>query len=194
MNICLYLIVNIPTIMYRAFEKAVQSLKLAHLFKENPYSSDSTSSTWVHSSNENEQKVTALRVHTGPHQQKQGISVMTPTSRARQALSMLGCIDYNTTRFAQVVAHNDLRKFMYSGRASWAYNRWIDMPLVDPFLVKALTIKYRLHPLAVENLLDTAQVSPFFCCISEAHLCLFMRPLPQMVIQLFVSNEVFRYA
>lgn len=64
----------------------------------------------------------------------------------------LTCIDYGPE---QVVAREvtDLEDFIIHNRPDWATVRWINVDgLSDPGIVRALAIKYDLHPLAIEDL------------------------------------------
>jgi magnesium transporter len=65
------------------------------------------------------------------------------------------CIDYGPNQ-AQVLDVTDLPAFMAEHRPEWATVRWINVDgLTDMAVVKGLAEKYRLHPLAVEDLLNT---------------------------------------
>jgi Mg2+ and Co2+ transporter CorA len=63
-------------------------------------------------------------------------------------------IDYSIGR---VVHRNptplDFTDFLYGPRPDWASNRWIDVSAPCPLVIKGLAIKYRLHPLSLEDAL-----------------------------------------
>jgi magnesium transporter len=67
------------------------------------------------------------------------------------------CIDYSADncQFQEVM---DLRDFISSHRPDWSVVRWINIDgLSDMNVIQAFASKYELHPLAVEDLLLTAQ-------------------------------------
>ena len=67
------------------------------------------------------------------------------------------CIDYCADR-AQVRRIDDLDAFLAEHRPEWPAVRWINVDGThDSTVVKALAMKYGLHPLAVEDLMQTGQ-------------------------------------
>ncbi len=67
------------------------------------------------------------------------------------------CIDYAPDR---VESHRitDFDAFIHSRRPEWVKVRWINVDgLNDPEAIRALAIKYGLHPLAIEDMLTTGQ-------------------------------------
>ncbi len=67
------------------------------------------------------------------------------------------CIDYGPGGH-ELSSIDDLEDFLRRHRPGWATVRWINVDgLSDPAAVRALAAKYELHPLAVEDLLDTNQ-------------------------------------
>lgn len=46
--------------------------------------------------------------------------------------------------------------FLYGSRPDWAKTRWIDIISPAPFIMKAMAIKYQLHPLSLEDTLLNA--------------------------------------
>lgn len=64
------------------------------------------------------------------------------------------CIDYGP-RQAQVLEVVDLGRFLAAHRPDWSAVRWINVDgLGDLAVIRGLAEKYRLHPLAVEDLLN----------------------------------------
>lgn len=51
------------------------------------------------------------------------------------------------------VGFESLIAFLYGTKPEWATTRWIDVTTPADFIVKALAIKYQLHPLALEDAL-----------------------------------------
>eukprot|EP00516_Mucochytrium_quahogii_P001185 CAMPEP_0203757024 /NCGR_PEP_ID=MMETSP0098-20131031/10190_1 /ASSEMBLY_ACC=CAM_ASM_000208 /TAXON_ID=96639 /ORGANISM=" , Strain NY0313808BC1" /LENGTH=608 /DNA_ID=CAMNT_0050649117 /DNA_START=317 /DNA_END=2140 /DNA_ORIENTATION=+ len=63
-------------------------------------------------------------------------------------------INYNTKRaLEEIVKGAEIKNFMYAPRPDWASNRWIELTLPATFIMKCLSIKHRLHPLALEDAL-----------------------------------------
>jgi magnesium transporter len=67
------------------------------------------------------------------------------------------CIDYSPDR-VETRAITDFEEFIRSRRSPWVRVRWINVDgLSDPEAIRALAIKYGLHPLAIEDLMSTNQ-------------------------------------
>ncbi|KAF4320215.1 hypothetical protein JM18_005332 [Phytophthora kernoviae] len=67
----------------------------------------------------------------------------------------LGSIEYSSDRIRSVYPIDQVQKFIYSTKPGWATVRWINMEGIDPLLMRRLSVRYRLHPLAIEDTLDT---------------------------------------
>ncbi|KAL7689964.1 putative Mg2+ transporter protein, CorA-like/Zinc transport protein ZntB [Plasmopara halstedii] len=65
----------------------------------------------------------------------------------------LGSIEYAPDRIRSAYPIEGVEKFMYSRRPNWATVRWINVEGTDPLLMRRLAVRYRLHPLAVEDTL-----------------------------------------
>ena len=63
------------------------------------------------------------------------------------------CIDYSTDRF-EVRQITDPEAFIQSRREPWVKVRWINVDGLDPAFLRALAIKYGLHPLAIEDVMN----------------------------------------
>lgn len=74
------------------------------------------------------------------------------------------CIDYSPGR-AQVLDVKDVAAFLAAHRPEWSAVRWINVDgLTDMGVVRGLAEKYRLHPLAVEDVLHVThrpKVEPY---------------------------------
>lgn len=69
----------------------------------------------------------------------------------------LTCIDYSPDR-VQVQDIDDIEDFIIHHRPQWATVRWINVDgLSDLNLIRGLAEKYRLHPLAIEDVLHVTQ-------------------------------------
>ena len=66
------------------------------------------------------------------------------------------CIDYGPDRFETHTVEN-LDAFVESRRPDWVKVRWINVDGLDPAVIRALAIKYGLHPLAIEDLFNIDQ-------------------------------------
>ena len=66
------------------------------------------------------------------------------------------CIDYAPDRF-EVQRITDFETFIASRRPDWVKVRWINVDGLDPAAIRALAIKYGLHPLAIEDVFSTTQ-------------------------------------
>ena len=66
------------------------------------------------------------------------------------------CIDYGPERF-ETHKIEDLDAFVESRRPDWVKVRWINVDGLDPAVIRALAIKYGLHPLAIEDLFHVDQ-------------------------------------
>ncbi|KAL4106609.1 hypothetical protein PRIC1_004656 [Phytophthora ramorum] len=69
-------------------------------------------------------------------------------------VASLGSIEYSPDRIRSAYPIEGVEKFMYSRRPNWASVRWINAEGTDPLMMRRLAVRYRLHPLAVEDTLD----------------------------------------
>lgn len=69
------------------------------------------------------------------------------------------CIDYSPEK-VETRHITDLEQFIQSRRPPWVRVRWINVDgLSDPATIRALAIKYGLHPLAIEDVM-TIDLAP----------------------------------
>jgi magnesium transporter len=66
------------------------------------------------------------------------------------------CIDFAPDRF-EVQRITDFEAFIQSRREPWVKVRWINVDGLDAGAIRALAIKYGLHPLVIEDVLSTTQ-------------------------------------
>ncbi|KUF95578.1 ABC transporter G family member 1 [Phytophthora nicotianae] len=57
-------------------------------------------------------------------------------------------------RIRSVYPIDQVQRFIYSTKPGWASVRWINVEGIDPLLMRRLSVRYRLHPLAIEDTLD----------------------------------------
>ena len=63
-------------------------------------------------------------------------------------------IHYNVAKCeVTTLRPQELGRFLYAPRPDWAEYRWIDVGSTAPTFLKAMAIKYRLHPLSLEDAL-----------------------------------------
>lgn len=90
--------------------------------------------------------------------------------------------DFSSTRLQQfVVKQHELSAYFTCKRPSWVSVRWINMNGRDSLNLKRLAIKYRLHPLAIEDTLEMHERPKFDRY--EGHLFLVFPVLRMEVLQ-----------
>jgi len=103
-----------------------------------------------------------IRFQSGMPGAKPGIGIeeleKMPVPAARVPVT---CIDYAPQR-VETHTITDFDAFIHSRREPWVKVRWINVDgLNDPAAIRALTIKYGLHPLAIEDMMSTHQRPKF---------------------------------
>ncbi|CAI5721359.1 unnamed protein product [Peronospora effusa] len=78
----------------------------------------------------------------------------TYVKRERVNEAVLGSIEYSPDRIRSVYPIEQVQRFIYSTKPSWASVRWINIEGIAPLMIRRLSVRYRLHPLAVEDTLD----------------------------------------
>jgi magnesium transporter len=80
-----------------------------------------------------------------------------PGLPGRSGRARITCVDYSPGN-ASVQEVDDLEHFLLQHRPDWSTVRWISVVgLSDMHALHALTTKYDLHPLAVEDVLHSRQ-------------------------------------
>ncbi|ETI44545.1 hypothetical protein F443_10760 [Phytophthora nicotianae P1569] len=74
--------------------------------------------------------------------------------RRKVGNAVLGSIEYSPDRIRSVYPIDQVQRFIYSTKPGWASVRWINVEGIDPLLMRRLSVRYRLHPLAIEDTLD----------------------------------------
>lgn len=72
----------------------------------------------------------------------------------------LGSIEYSPDRIRSVYPIEHVEKFIYSKKPAWAAVRWINVEGSDALTIRRLSVRYCLHPLAVEDALDIDRERP----------------------------------
>ncbi|RLN97464.1 hypothetical protein BBJ28_00018319 [Nothophytophthora sp. Chile5] len=96
--------------------------------------------------------------------------------KARDAQATLGSIEYSPDRIRSVYPINHVKSFIYSAKPSWATVRWINVEGVNTLLMRRLAVRYRLHPLAVEDTLGPDHERPKYVKYEE-HSSLILQTL-----------------
>ncbi|KAG1698160.1 hypothetical protein DVH05_015150 [Phytophthora capsici] len=66
----------------------------------------------------------------------------------------LGSIEYSPDRIRSVSPISQVKSFIYSTKPNWANVRWINVKGINTLLMRRLSVRYRLHPLAIEDTLS----------------------------------------
>lgn len=66
----------------------------------------------------------------------------------------LGSIEYSPDRIRSVYPISQVKSFIYSTKPNWANVRWINVKGINTLLMRRLSVRYRLHPLAIEDTLS----------------------------------------
>lgn len=74
--------------------------------------------------------------------------------------SILGSIEYSPDRIRSVYPIQNVERFIYSKKPKWAAVRWINVEGSDGLTIRRLSVRYCLHPLAVEDALDIDRERP----------------------------------
>ncbi|CCI49768.1 unnamed protein product [Albugo candida] len=100
--------------------------------------------------------------------EKNTIARMVPTNYRSAIITVT---DFSSARFQQYrLTEEDLFAFFTSNRPSWVTVRWINMNGPDGLNLKRFAIKYRLHPLAIEDTLEMHERPKFD--LYEGHIFL----------------------
>jgi magnesium transporter len=119
---------------------------------------------------------------------------------ALEAQVPIRCIDYAPDR-VEIRQITDFDAFVHSRREPWVKVRWINVDGLDPIAIRALAIKYGLHPLAIEDLMSTNQRPKLEPYTAEGgrppHLFLIVRMIQRIEgkleseqISMFVGREI----
>ncbi|KAG6613258.1 CorA Metal Ion transporter (MIT) Family [Phytophthora cinnamomi] len=79
----------------------------------------------------------------------------------------LGSIEYSPDRIRSVYPINQVKEFIYSTKPDWATVRWINVEGINTLLMHRLSVRYRLHPLAIEDTLGPAFKRPKYVKYDE---------------------------
>ena len=72
----------------------------------------------------------------------------------------LSCVDYSPVRRHLQRPIVALKEFMFEERPAWASVRWVCMEGIDQLNIRRLAIKYRIHPLALEDVIQNERQRP----------------------------------
>jgi magnesium transporter len=100
------------------------------------------------------------RFERGEPGARPGIDLADLAAMPKGQPSPVTCIDYGPDRY-EVRHIVDLEDFIIKRRENWVAVRWINVDGLDPAVIRALAIKYGVHPLAIEDLFQTGQRPKF---------------------------------
>lgn len=115
-----------------------------------------------------------------------------PRLKSRSERATLSAIEYSPDRIRSVSPINQVKGFIYSSKPNWATVRWINVEGVNALLMRQLSVRYRLHPLAVEDTLDVGAKRPKYVTYDE-HSSLVIHTLhPRDAAMVQAYEEMYR--
>ncbi|TMW65193.1 hypothetical protein Poli38472_009360 [Pythium oligandrum] len=105
---------------------------------------------------------------------------------------ILGSIEYSPDRIRTVYPIGNLEKFIYSRKPTWATVRWINVEGNDPLMIRRLSVRYRLHPLAVEDALEVDRERPKYEKYDEHSLLILQTVHPVDMSKLRQYQKMYR--
>ncbi|KAG7384967.1 methylated-DNA--protein-cysteine methyltransferase [Phytophthora pseudosyringae] len=79
----------------------------------------------------------------------------------------LGSVEYSPDRIRSMYPINQVKSFIYSTNPSWASVRWVNVEGINTLLMRRLSVRYRLHPLAIEDTLGPDVKRPKYVKFDE---------------------------
>jgi Mg2+ and Co2+ transporter CorA len=134
-------------ISFNEFLHVIQEIKLAQLFN----------SAFLH---EVGLDAASLRRHHLQRPRLQQRNKLSSLPEGEPSEGSMGSIEYSPDRIRSVYPIRDVERFIYSKKPSWAAVRWIHVEGIDLLLLRRLSVRHRLHPLAVEDALDIDRERP----------------------------------
>ncbi|KAG1698154.1 hypothetical protein DVH05_015144 [Phytophthora capsici] len=95
------------------------------------------------------------------------IRTMPALSASMASPVTVGSIEYSPDRIRCVYPINQMKSFIYSSTPSWASVRWINVKGINTLLMRRLSVRYRLHPLAIEDTLGPDVKRPKYVKFDE---------------------------
>ncbi|KAG7388024.1 hypothetical protein PHYPSEUDO_013276 [Phytophthora pseudosyringae] len=81
--------------------------------------------------------------------------------------AFLGTIEYSPDRIRSVYPIEHVKRFIYSTKPNWTTVRWINIEGLNTLLMRQLSVRYRLHPFAVEDTLGLEVKRPKYVKYDE---------------------------
>lgn len=134
---------------FQEFESVVQSLKMAYLIKSRTPEEVMTSCYLVIPPNKRAEVEHLYALDTSSENggsEDEDFVTTIPNTRV---------LDYGVAKVLtrSPIDYDSLLAFYYGARPEWTTTRWIDVTSPAEFIVKGLAVKYRLHPLSLEDAL-----------------------------------------
>ncbi|KAE9343409.1 hypothetical protein PR003_g8991 [Phytophthora rubi] len=108
--------------------------------------------------------------------------------KSRSEPATLGSIEYSPDRIRSVYPINHIKSFIYSTKPTWATVRWINVEGLNTLLVRRLSVRYRLHPLAVEDTLGLRVKRPKYVKYDE-HSSLVLQTLHPRSLEMVTAYQ-----
>ncbi|KAG6610321.1 CorA Metal Ion transporter (MIT) Family [Phytophthora cinnamomi] len=108
--------------------------------------------------------------------------------KSRSEPSTLGSIEYSPDRIRSVYPINRVKSFIYSTKPEWATVRWINVEGLNTLLIRRLSVRYRLHPLAVEATLSLEMKRPKYVKYDE-HSSLVLQTLHPRSLEMVTAYQ-----
>ncbi|GMG17548.1 unnamed protein product [Phytophthora fragariaefolia] len=102
--------------------------------------------------------------------------------------AILGAMEYSPDRIRSVYPIKYTKSFIYSTMPKWATVRWINVEGLNTLLIRRLSVRYRLHPLAVEDTLGLKVKRPKYVKYDE-HSSLVLQTLHPRSLEMVTTYQ-----
>lgn len=106
--------------------------------------------------------------------------------------AIIGIAEYSANRKRITKPLEDIQTFMFAPEPEWCNVRWISMEGVDMLNLRRLAIKYRLHPLALEDALQGERQRPKLEAYDEQFFLVLPLILPRNKEQILPYSRFYR--
>lgn len=104
----------------------------------------------------------------------------------------LGSVEYSPDRIRSVYPISQVKSFIYSTTPSWASVRWINVEGINTLLMRRLSVRYRLHPLAIEDTLGPDVKRPKYVKFDEHSFLILQTLHPRNKSQVKTYQNMYR--
>ncbi|EGZ29100.1 hypothetical protein PHYSODRAFT_552568 [Phytophthora sojae] len=120
------------------------------------------------------------------------ISTMPTLQASPKSPVSLGSIEYSPDRIRSVCPINQVKSFIYSSKPNWAAVRWINVKGINTLLIRRLSVRYRLHPLAIEDTLGPDVKRPKYVKFDEHSFLILQTLHPRNMALVKSYQQMFR--